>query len=81
LICSTNNQMIVFHAHIDNSFPEVQVVIHLVKAVVDADLVFLVENSFNVCPRNLSINDVAKNYSSTASSSGNCCAIMAPRKT
>jgi len=50
LSSSANNQMIVFHAHIDNTLPKVQVLIHLMQTIVDTDFVIFIKDSFNVSP-------------------------------
>jgi len=42
--------MIVLHAHVNNSFTEVQVIIHLVEAIVDANFILLVKSGLDMCP-------------------------------
>ena len=59
---SADNKMVVSHAHINHSFSKVQVFIHLMKAVINRDLVVLVQNSLNMSPGQLAVNDVAKDY-------------------
>jgi len=42
--------MVLFHAHIYYTLSEVKVLIHLVEAIIDADLVVLIKDCFNVSP-------------------------------
>ena len=55
-----HNQVIMLHAHVDNSFSEVEIIVHFMEAVVDADSVFRVEDSFDMGPLESSIDDMSK---------------------
>jgi hypothetical protein len=72
--------MIVFHAHVYNTFSEVKIFIHFVKTVVNTDFVILVKNSLDVCPRNLPIHDVTENNRSISTCTGYNSSIMTPRE-
>ena len=75
-----DDEVPVVHAHVDHSFSEVQIVVHLVQAVVDADSVLLVESSLDVSPAQLSIDDVAEEDMAIAASSSHSGAIVTPAK-
>jgi len=74
------NQVIVLHTHVYDSFSEVEVIIHFVEAVINRNLVLLIEDSLDMCPRKLTINNVSENDRTVSSSSGNGSAIVTPRK-
>jgi len=64
-----HDEVVVLHAHVDHSFSEIEIVIHLVKAVVDADPVFRIQNSFDVSPLKGSVNDMAEHNLAISASS------------
>jgi hypothetical protein len=80
LTSGADDQMVVLHAHVDHSFSEVKIVIHLVEAIVDSDLVFLIENSLDMGPREGSVNDVSEDNLTVATCTRDDCAIVAPGK-
>jgi hypothetical protein len=73
--------VIVLHAHVHYSFSKVEVVVHFVKAVVDADLVLRVEDGFDVSPRESSVDDVSEDDGSISTGPSNNCSIVTPGKT
>jgi len=54
--------MIVLHTHVDNAFSEIKILIHLMKAVIDTDFIIFIENSFNMGPRYLTIDNVTEDH-------------------
>jgi hypothetical protein len=64
-----NDEVVVFHAHVDHSFSKIKVIIHLVEAVVDADSIFRIQNSFDVSPLKSSVNDMAEHNLAVSTSS------------
>jgi hypothetical protein len=70
--------VIVLHAHIDHSLSKVEVLVHLVQAIVDADFIVLIKHSLNVCPRYLSVNNVPKYDRAVAASTRHNCTVMTP---
>jgi hypothetical protein len=55
LASGAHDQVVVLHAHVNHSLSEVKIIIHLVKAIVDGNLVLLVKNGLDVSPREGSI--------------------------
>jgi hypothetical protein len=70
--------MVMFHAHVDNSFSEIKVIVHFMKAIIDADFVFGVKSCFDMSPLNLSINNVTKNNLTVSTSTCYCGTVVAP---
>ena len=64
-----NDEVVVLHAHVDDSLSEVKIIVHLVEAVIDADSVFGIENSFDMSPLECSVNDMTKDNLSVSTSS------------
>lgn len=45
-----NHEMIVLHAHVNYAFPEIEIIVHFMKAIIDADFVLLIKCCFDVSP-------------------------------
>lgn len=73
-----NNQVVVVHVHVDDTFTEVKIIVHLSKAVIDADAVLLVEAGLDVAPAELSVDDVTEDNMTVATGASNNSTIMAP---
>ena len=75
---SAHDQMVVPHAHVDHALAEVKVLIHLVQAVVHADLVVFIEHCFDMGPGELAVHDVSKDHRSVATSTRANSAVVRP---
>lgn len=72
--------MIVFHVHIDDPLSEVQVLVHLMQAVIHCDLVVLIQHGFYVCPRKLTVYYVAEDDGAVSTCTGDNSAVVRPRE-
>ena len=73
-----HDHVTVHHAHVDYSFSEVKVFVHLVETVTHVDLVVFVQHSFDVRPLHVAVDDIAESNGSTATSSSNSSTVMTP---
>lgn len=75
-----NDQMVVFHTHVNYSISEIKIIIHLMKAVVDGYFVLGEKDGFDMSPFDASLNNAAENYGAISSSACYDSTIMTPRK-
>lgn len=75
-----NNKMIMLHAHVDNPLSEVEIIIHFMKAIIDANLVLLIQGGLDMGPGELSVDNRSENDMTIATGTGDDCTVVAPGK-
>lgn len=78
LIGSAHNEVVKLEGHVYYSFSKIEVFIDFVQAISHIDLVIFVQLSFNMCPGQLSVNNVAKSNTAISSSPGTNSSIVIP---